>query len=212
MAKSPKRASTQNFTEIRDIVDNVVLLSGGNACIIIEVTATNFTLQSEAEQVAKISSYASLLNSLSFPVEIVIRSKIVNISGYLEHLTEEATKSQSEQMKGKIVQYKNFVSDLIRENTVLDKRFYFVISYSSLEKGPTGAANAARGGGSDFANQAKLLLRSKAESLLTEIGRIGIKARVLGKEELLSLLFDVYNNGEMNLSEITHGGKRPTVR
>ena len=65
-------ATTQKFIEIEDIVDNIVLLSGGQACMVMEVVATNFALQSIEEQQVKILSYASLLNSLSFSIQIVI--------------------------------------------------------------------------------------------------------------------------------------------
>jgi len=61
MAKNNKNHnSTQKFTEIVDIVDDIVILEGGTACIVIEITASNFALLSEKEQDAKIYAYASL--------------------------------------------------------------------------------------------------------------------------------------------------------
>ena len=77
MANSAQKKinSTQKFIEIEDIVDDIIILRGGGACLIIEVKATNFGLLSAEEQDVKIYSYAALLNSLSFPVQIVIRSK-----------------------------------------------------------------------------------------------------------------------------------------
>ena len=35
-------APSQKFIEITDIVDDIVILEGGNACLIIEIQATNF--------------------------------------------------------------------------------------------------------------------------------------------------------------------------
>ena len=72
--------STQKFIEITNIADDIVISSGGNACLVIEVSATNFALLSPEEQDAKIYTYASLLNSLSFPIQIVIRSKKLDIT------------------------------------------------------------------------------------------------------------------------------------
>jgi len=66
------KATTQKFIEILDIVDNVVLLASGNACSVIEVQATNFALLSSEEQNARVLSYAALLNSLSFPIQVFI--------------------------------------------------------------------------------------------------------------------------------------------
>jgi hypothetical protein len=63
-----QRGSTQAFIEVVDIIDSLVVLKNGNACVIIEVTASNFALLSKAEQDSRIYAYASLLNSLSFPI------------------------------------------------------------------------------------------------------------------------------------------------
>ena len=68
------QSTTQKFIEIQDITDSVVLLNSGNACSVIEVTAANFALLSKEEQDAKILSYGSLLNSLSFPIQIFTES------------------------------------------------------------------------------------------------------------------------------------------
>src|SRR3972149_765819 len=140
MAKSAlKLNSTQKFIEINDIFENIVVLAGGNACIIIEVQATNFELLSVEEQDAKIYSYSALLNSLSFPLQIVVKSKQVDISSYLNSLSIEAKKTQNQALSKQIEMYKDFVAELIKVNTVLDKKFYIVISYSALEKGALGA-------------------------------------------------------------------------
>ncbi len=69
--------STQRFTEIADIQGSIVTMNNGRSCIIIEVSSVNFALLSQEEQDTKVSAYASLLNSLSFPIEIIIRSKAV---------------------------------------------------------------------------------------------------------------------------------------
>src|SRR3990167_7312386 len=142
MKKTARRASTQAFTEILDIIDNIVVVGGGNACSIIEVSATNFTLQSADEQWAKISSYASLLNSLSFPIQILIRSKRVDISNYLKSLDYQASSNPNKVLASHITKYRNFISELIKQNSVLDKKFYIVLSYSYLEKGAIGAAKS----------------------------------------------------------------------
>ena len=89
-------ASTQKFTEIVDFVDNTVIMEGGNACLIIEITASNFALLSKREQDSRIFSYASLLNSLSFPIQILIRNKRIDITSYLRELDEAIKNSKNQ--------------------------------------------------------------------------------------------------------------------
>ena len=71
MAAQKIHSTTQKFTEIVDFADDIVLLEGGNACMIIEITASNFALLSKREQDSRIVSYAGMLNSLSFPIQIL---------------------------------------------------------------------------------------------------------------------------------------------
>ena len=192
-AKSSK-ATTQRFIEIHDIVDNIVLLSSGNACLIIEVQATNFSLLSQEEQDARVLSYSSLLNSLSFPIQIFIRSKKIDISSYLRLLDEEVSKSQNQLLKNQIKLYKDFVQELIKVNTVLDKKFYIAIPYSGLEGGV-----------------GKSKLSTKAESLHSMLRRMNLPAKTLGKEELVKLFHEIYNGDYEQINEAVLSSKFPVV-
>lgn len=190
------RATTQRFTEIEDIVDNVVILSFGNACLVIEVTATNFSLLSKEEQNAKILSYASLLNSLSFSIQIFIQSKKIDISSYLKLLDEEAKKTQNQTLANQMKLYRDFVETLVRINTVLDKRFYIVVPYSHLEAGVLDAAGIVKKESLQkevFIQRAKTALASKAESLHSQLSKLGLTAKTLKKEELIKLFYGIYN-------------------
>jgi hypothetical protein len=201
--------STQKFIEIADIVDDVVITKGGNACLIIEVQATNFALLSPEEQDAKIYSYAALLNSLSFPIQIVIRSKRLNISNYLKLLENEKITSKNPALSEQIGLYKNFVEELVKVNTILDKNFYIVIPYSSLERGPTGAREQAGMGSSQsfFLVGAKASLHSKAESLRTQLRRLNLKSETLEKERLVKVFYEIFNNINIDSQQTEHTTK-----
>lgn len=189
-------ASTQRFTEIQDIADNIVVFEGASACLVVEIQAINFALLSVKEQEIKLFAYASLLNSLSFPIQILIRNKKVNISSYLKLLDLEIQKLSSSQMDNKpseklitfIKKYRDFVSEMVKVNSVLDKKFYIVIPFSHLERGVKGVLKKE-----DFLNQAKAALHTKAESLLTQLGRLNLRAKTLEKEELIRLFYETYN-------------------
>ena len=197
------RATTQKFIEIRDIIDNIVLLSKGNACLVIEVQATNFSLLSQEEQDVKVLSYSSLLNSLSFPIQVFIRSKKIDISSYLRQLDDEVAKSQNQLLKNQIKLYKDFVAELIKVNTVLDKKFYIAIPYSGLESGINVRHN--------FFMNAKSKLSSKAESLHAMLRRMNLTARTLSREDLVKLFHEIYNGDFEQIGEIAQGSQSPIV-
>jgi hypothetical protein len=198
MAFSAQKTSptTQHFIGIEDIVDDIVVLPGRQACQIIEVTATNFSLQSAEEQQIKIISYASLLNSLSFPIQIVILSRKLDISSYLALLDNHAKNTTNPKLSEHIVSYRSFVADLVKNNDVLDKKFYISIPYSFLEKG-AGKVGDAKNKNS-FIYDAKNILGSKSLSVMQEISRIGLKATVLRKNELIKLFYEIFNQERLD--------------
>lgn len=201
------RSTTQKFTEMEDIIDNIVLFASGNACSIIEVKATNFALLSKDEQDAKIFAYAALLNSLSFQIQIFIRSKRIDISSYLKLLDQEAKNTQSQVLANRIVQYRDFVQELVRINTVLDKKFYIVIPYSYLEAGAWGVKTGGQKRLSRKQAQiesAKASLDLKAKSLHAQLQRLGLLAKTLQKEELIRLFYEVYNEDFVETNQIAN--------
>lgn len=193
--KQPAHTSTQKFIEMVDIKENIVLLQGGNACIVIRVTATNFALLSREEQDGKMFAYASLLNSLSSPVQILVKSKKVQILPYLKLLDTEIHRAANPRLTSFIQQYRNFVENMVTVSTVLDKQFYMILSYSSIEAGLTKTA-VTKSNTDSFHQSAKKALQIKAESIIGLIGRLGLRAFIVDHEELVKLFYDIYNQGE----------------
>jgi len=202
MAKAaPKNATpTQKFIEIVDIIDDIVVLAKENACIVIEVMSTNFALLSQEEQEAKIYAYASLLNSLSFPIQVLIRSKRLDVSLYLKLLDEERAKAQTQTLSKQMGLYRDFVQELVKVNTIIDKKFYIVIPYSSLEKSLTQTTETVGKNSThiDFAIEAKAALYSKSDAMQTQLNRLNLKSEKLGKEKLTKLFYDIFNDNRID--------------
>lgn len=207
-------ASTQKFTEIQDIREDIVILKGQNASTVIEVTSTNFALLSQQEQDTKLFSYASLLNSLSFPIQIIIRNKKLDISSYLKNLEEQAKSSQNQLLAQQITLYREFIRELVRVNTVLDKKFYICISYSYMEKGAAAAAGGAKKNNKSdaFFEEAKAALRSKAQAVHSQIARVGLKAKTLEQEELVRLFYEIYNDQTVETTQVADNIKTPVIK
>jgi hypothetical protein len=194
-------ASTQKFTEIVDFVDNVVVLEGGNACMIIEITASNFALLSQKEQEARVYSYAAFLNSLTFTVQILIRNKRMDITSYLKELDDIIKTTKNQKLGSYIKYYRAFVQEMVTINVVLNKDFYIIIPYTSLETGMKGARQTlqkSQKGQSEiqeFAQAAKKVLQIKADSLLSQLQKFSMSARILEKDDLIKLFYNIYNEG-----------------
>ena len=197
--KIPIRASTQEHLDIEDIKDSIVILKDGSCCLILKTNAVNFGLLSETEQDAIIYAYAGLLNSLSFPIQITIRSQRKDVSSYLRLLDVQEKKETSPKIKKQIKQYRQFIENTVKENEVLDKSFYITIPFSSLELGLGGVLGKSVGKkGLPFSKEyiltkAKTNLYPKKEQIVRQFGRLGLKATQLNNQQLIELFYHIYN-------------------
>ncbi len=198
---TPIRASTQTFTEIVDIDHDMVLFRDGSVVLVIATTAVNFGLLSEKEQDAIIYAYAGLLNSLSFPIQILIQTKHKDISAYLKLLEDQEDKQKNPKLKKSIHGYRLFVASMVKEKDVLDKKFYIVLPFSSIELGVSSSLlfSPKKSGlpyeKSYVFDKAQMVLLPKRDHILRLLARVGLHATQLTTESLIRLFFSMYNPG-----------------
>lgn len=181
-------ATTQDHLEVETIQDDVVVLRGGLISVVIQTSAINFGLLSEEEQDATIYAYAGLLNSLSFPVQIVIKSEKKDISSYLELLVAQEKKLKDETMKTRMSQYRNFIETTIQEQNVLDKKFYIIVSYQMVTL--SGKVDITE----ELLSRAKADLEPKRDHIIKQLTRIGLTAQQLNSQNLMKLFHGYYNS------------------
>ena len=80
--------ATQQFLEIKDIKEGVLLLKNNSIRGVLMLSSINFALKSEEEQTAIIYGFQSFLNSLDFFCQIVVQSRKINITPYLDGLKD----------------------------------------------------------------------------------------------------------------------------
>lgn len=209
--KLPIKATTQQQIPLEDIQDDMFILKDGSCGIILSTTALNFSLLSESEQDAIIYTYAALLNSLTFPVQILVRSKRKDISFYLSLLLEEETKQKNPLLQNQIKKYRKFIEETIKKNNVLDKEFYVIIPFSTIELGaPQAMASSLKPKrvGLPFSKtyileKAKISLAPKKDHLVRQFARIGLITQQLNTEELISLFYEIYNYEQASRQKIS---------
>ena len=189
---SPVKASTQSFIEIEEIKDDIVLMKDFSAATVVEVGAVNFWLLSTEEQSSMIYAYSELLNSLSFPIQILIISKKIDVSTYLDYLEGKINKQAIDILQKRMVGYREFIKSVIKTNAVLEKRFFFVVPFSPLEMGVSGA-NPGSLNKEYVITRAKTALYPKRDNLLRLITKIGLNGSVLQRQELTELYYNLYN-------------------
>lgn len=188
-------ANTQENLPIEDIKDGLVLLKDGGACVIIQTSAVNFGLLSAEEQMAIIGSFAQMINSLSFPIQLTILSKRLDISAYLK-LLEKAQMNQTNPLLSQMmIRYRRFIQSLIKDNEVLDKQFYITVPLVSLELG-IGTKKE------DKIKRARTILDPKRDQIMRQLNRVGLTAKQLKDEQLLKFFYEVFNPPEVGGPQI----------
>lgn len=191
-ATSPVKSSTQQFIEIEAVLDDVLLMKDNSCCTVIQAGTANFGLLSEEEQRSLIYSYASMLNSLSFPIQIVILSRRMDISSYLDYLDQKVGTEPNTTIKTRLTNYTEFIKNIVKKNTILEKNFYFIVPFSPLEMGLS-TSTKNRLDKTYVFSRAKTSLYPKRDHLLRLLRKTGLGGKVLYEQELIELFYNLYN-------------------
>ena len=119
--------ATQEFLEIKDIREGVLILRDNNIRGILMVSSINFALKSDDEQSAIIYAFQSFLNSLDFSCQIVLQSRNLNITPYLDNIKALEKNQPNELLKAQISSYEEFIKGLVQGDSIMTKSFYVVV-------------------------------------------------------------------------------------
>lgn len=197
----PIVSSSQQHLPIAEVQKNIAFFKDGGAALVMESTSLNFGLLSEGEQEAVVAAYAALINSLSFHVQIIVRTQKKDITNYIHYLDEAIPKARTEQLKELMLDYKEFISETIKKRNVLGKRFFLVVPFSPYELGmsskstfnPTKKTGPIHYPFSYVQRKAEVSLNPKRDHLYRQASRLGLRLRQLNNEEIVALYYDVYN-------------------
>lgn len=179
LQKSKTKVSSRRQIHIKGVRDGILILPGDHYRAVLEVSSINFELKSEVEQDALIETYESFLNALGHPLQILIRTREIDLDRYLTELTDRLAGETETVYRDQLQNYAAFIRRLVTHNKILTRRFYVVVPYSA---GPKLDFELIKG-------QLSLMLDMTAKGL----GRLGMHARVLTSLELLDLFYSFYN-------------------
>lgn len=202
LAGSKPAASTEQYLDIAEIRDDVVILKDGTLRAVVLVSSINFALKSEDEQTAVVSSYVSFLNSLDFPLQVVIQSRKLNIDAYLDRLKESERTQRNELLRTQIADYRQFVRELIELGQIMSKRFFVVVQYSpSSNKAKSwwtrfqevlSPAKSVHAKEAQFRDRRRSL-DGRMSLVLGGLGGMGLAVTQLDTQGLVELYYTVYN-------------------
>ena len=188
-------SATKQFLQVEQVKNGVVIQKSGGLCSVLLVSSINFELKADDEKQAIISAYQSFLNSLDYPIQILITSRQINLDDYLVDLENHYEKQANELLKLQIGEYLNFINSLIEVSNVISKNFYVVIPYSP---GANTKSFFSRGKSSSSYSEKQLeeyrnQLWQRVKQVRVGLLGLGLHAEALNTRELIELLYNFYN-------------------
>lgn len=208
VAPTPKNPhSTQNSLLLSEVRDNMVIMADGTFRAVVTCKSINFDLMSSREREGVEFSYQNFLNSLTFPVQILIRSQRVDIGPYLDRL-EAIRKAQDNMLLNVLMDdYINFIDVLSQEANIMDKAFFIAIPYYPLgdlsnlkdqAKGFFGKlfakpSNTITKIDTETYEKAKTEIKNRVDSVTGGLFQLGVQSVQLNTKELGELYYNIYN-------------------
>lgn len=193
---------TQQFLSFKEIKDGIIVLHSGGLRGILMVSSINFALKSADEQQATIYQFQTFLNSLDFTAQVLVQSRRVNMTGYMERLKKLEEKQTNDLLKAQTADYRRFIKEILDKGDIMSKSFYLVVPYTLAEV--SGSVSAAREmfrkkeesgqsmSGESF-QRARVQLIQRMEFIAVGLRRCELEAVPLTTPEIIELLWSIHH-------------------
>jgi len=212
LAKAKPGVPTQKYLDIAEIRDGVVVMKDGTLRAVIMASSINYALKSVDEQQAIVQAYMQFLNSLDFPIQIVVQSRKMNVDNYISQMKGQQAKQTNELLKAQITDYVQFVSELVDIGDIMSKRFYIVVPFdpkSAKQKkffsrlgsavSPVFRTKLSR---KQFENR-KHDLMQRVDLVMGQLASMTVVGAVLDTPSLIELYYSVYNPDVADSQKLT---------
>lgn len=210
--------ATQDFVDIEEIRDGVIILKNRSLRVVLMASSLNFALKSAEEQDAIILQYQNFLNAVDFSVEFFVQSRSLNVEPYLDVLRDRQKRKFNELLKTQVTEYIDFIKAFVESANILTKSFYIAVPYTPVviyKKGGAGEMLRSLFGKTEGQasldeekfQEYKIQLYQRVDAVRQGLIRTGVRAVPLNTEELIELFYGLYNPGELEKGKIPEMAK-----
>ena len=216
--KSPA-ASTQRFLSVAAIRDDVMVLKNGGMRAVLSVCAVNVGLKSETEQNALIMAYQNFLNALEFPVQILVRSKKLDLDDYLRQMKSLPARQQNPLLRRQTEDYLHYMSRLVEYADIMKKEFYVVVPMTPIRArdlnvfqkfmrflSPDDTPAAIRTRNAEFSRLRRDVMH-RANIAKAGLEGCGLQVEMLDSSGLVRLMYEMYHPETSRHQKISDMGR-----
>ncbi len=205
--KKYQKNNIQEHIDVVEIKDSTVILRDGSLRAVLAVSSINFDLKSATEQEAIIYAYQRFLNTLEFPLQILISTRKYDIKPYLNNLRKRRRVEKNSLLRDQIFDYIDFVSELINVSNINSKTFFIVVPFYVVESKKQGLFErmSARINPSKSIFQQRELFETNKNQLFYRVEEVreslaptGVRIVPLRTQELIEMYYNFYNPSEFD--------------
>ena len=201
-----------DLVDIKEIKQNTVVVKDGSFRQVIMVGGVNFSLKSDTEQNIITQAYQTFLNSIDFPLQILIHSRKVNIEKYIESLMKRKEQETSPILQNQIDEYGKFIQGFVEKNAIMEKVFLVVVSFYPTSLMPsaksvsgvlsmfgkkkektTESSNEEKAASDKLFSENFAQLEQRTSQITSGLLNMGLEVTVLDDEQLIELFYNFYN-------------------
>jgi len=111
---------------IKEIKNNLIVTKNKKLAVL-KVEPINFSIKPQGEQEALILAFQKFLNSLDFPIQLLMTTETLNLEEYLNNLRHNIDESKVKVFE----EYEEHIKKVIKDNSAMNRRFYLIIPETS---------------------------------------------------------------------------------
>ncbi|MBD3330567.1 hypothetical protein GF354_03485 [Candidatus Peregrinibacteria bacterium] len=217
--KNAKSNSTQSHLRIGEIRDDLLVLKNGGVRSILKTTSINFNLKSEEEQNAIIGAYQNFINSLEFPIQILVKSKKLDLDDYTKEVKKLGDKQENKLLQEQTYEYAQYITKLIEYADIMEKNFYVIVPYdpgrargtsrfqSFFQRlSPKDSFKEVSRRFKEF-DQLKKSIGHRINIIEAGLENCGLKVEQLKTDQIIALLYGSYNPQTARTAKIKNFGE-----
>ena len=189
LRKSRNKTSSRNQIAIKGVRDGILMLPNNEYRAILKVSSLNFELRSLDEQEAIIETYESFLNSVGSSLQILVRTRKIDMDKSLQDHKERLDGETVPIYRNQLQNYDEFIRSLITNNKILTRHFYIVVSHKLSGK-------------QDF-DLVVEQLKIKLTIITKGMARLGMHTDQLDSLEVLDLFYSFYSPTQAKIQPLT---------
>lgn len=210
-SNSASALTTQSHINIAEVRNGIIITKTAMLKQVLKVHPVNFALKSDQEQMIIIGQYQNFLNALTFPIQIVVHSRRLDVMPYAHTLMEQVSNIGNELLRYHGLEYIDFVLKLTSMVNIMDKQFYVVVGYE-----PQNFSKSSFFGGLFGKKEQKNIsfsseqwkkytdqMNERIQLVINGLTAIGLPTKTLSSQETISLFYSLYNPDEGVAEKLT---------